>query len=135
MHTFTPGALARAEHVNENFTELANRIKALEDSAAKIADNQLVINGQGYVLTGTLSSLPSFSLTNFQGTYAGSMNVNHPYTPPPGYGFMYETEATTGYTAVINVAHTSSHTTIRIIQVGSGDSRALQKLRYRLVKL
>lgn len=135
MHTFTAGALARAEHVNENFTELLNKITTLEQTLNHINDGKLVINGTPYNLTGTVSSIPSFTFSNYNGVYAGSFNINNPYTPPAGWGFVWEMDASTGFTLVSTVGRTSSYTICRIVQIGSSDPRALQRLRYRLVKL
>lgn len=73
------------------------------DEAATVPDNSVYIDGAWYALSGT-QQMPSASW-NHQGNswYATTLNIPWPYTPPPGYGFSYQADATTGYTLIMSV--------------------------------
>lgn len=134
MHTFTPGALARAEHVNENFTELLNKITALEQVVNHVNDGKTLINGQLYNFTGVIRNFPRPRLELRNGHYAATINVKHPFAPPSGYKFTYTVEESSGFTFVSRGSETLTETTLRIFQVANGDNNALTALRYWLVK-
>lgn len=110
--------------------QLAERLDAIIP-----ADGKLLINGTLYEASGTVSTIPRFTFTYSQGgVHAGSFNMPNPFTPPPGWKFFWAVDHSTGFTFISPCGHTAAHTILRVMQLGNNDSRALQKVKYWLVK-
>lgn len=98
-------------------------------------ENQIIINGTAYQLSGVFPSIPPFTLSGTSGVYVGAFSINTPYTPPAGYGFVVHVLETAGYTNVLVASQTASSIRVYVNQPGhSGSNNVLKKLGYRLVK-
>ena len=94
--------------------------------------NEIRINGTAYQRSGTLTSIPRTpAFTQFGVTYARTITVALPFTPPSGWGFRWFTLQSTSYTTV---ERGGTSTQIRIIQVGNSDVNALTTIGWELVK-
>ena len=94
--------------------------------------NEIVIDGTAYQRSGTLASIPRTpAFTQFGSTYARTITVDLPFTPPDGWMFYWFTRKANGYTTI---ERGQNETQLRVIQVGSNDVNALYSLSWQLVK-
>ena len=95
--------------------------------------NLIVIGGTAYQRSGTITSIPQTpAFTQYGSTYARTIDVDLPFTPPAGWIFHWFTRKSNGYTTV---ERGQTGTQIRVIQVGSNDVNALNTIGWELVKL
>ena len=95
--------------------------------------NLIVIDGTAYQRSGTLASIPRTPAFLTHGsTFARTIGVVLPFTPPSGWLFRWFVRASSGNTTVER-GGTDTH--IRIIQVGSNDVNALSTIGWELVKV
>ena len=100
--------------------------------AALLGPNEIRIDGTVYQRSGTLASIPQTpAFTAFGSTYARTITVELPFTPPTGWGFRWFTWLTKGYTTC---ERGQTATQIRIIQVGNNDITALSYIGWELFK-
>ena len=94
--------------------------------------NLIMIDGTAYQRSGTLASFPRTpAFSTFGSTYARTIDVVLPFTPPAGWIFRWFTLSTTGYTTV---ERGTTDTQVRVIQVGNNDVDALKNISWELVK-
>ena len=94
--------------------------------------NEIRIDGTAYQRSGTLASIPRTpAFTAFGSTFARTIDIVLPFTPPNGWMFRWFVWYTKGYTIV---ERGQTATQIRIIQVGSNDVNALTSIGWELVK-
>ena len=94
--------------------------------------NEIRINGTAYQRSGTLASIPQTpAFTQFGSTYARTITVVLPFTPPDGWVFRWFARYSSGYTTV---ERGQKEGQLRIIQVGSNDVTALATIGWELVK-
>ena len=95
--------------------------------------NGIVIAGTAYQRSGTLASIPRTpAFTTFGSTFARTIDVVLPYTPPAGWIFHWFTRKSNGYTTV---ERGQTETQLRIIQVGNNDVNHLASIGWELVKI
>ena len=95
--------------------------------------NLIVIDGTAYQRSGPLASIPRTpAFSTFGSTFARTIDVVLPFTPPAGWIFHWFTLSSSGYTSV---ERAGKETQLRIIQVGSNDVNALSTIGWELVKL
>ena len=94
--------------------------------------NLIIINGTAYQRSGTLASIPRTpAFSTYGSTFARTIDVVLPFTPPSGWLFRWFTRASSGYTTV---ERAQTATQVRVIQVGSNDVNALGTIGWELVK-
>ena len=95
--------------------------------------NLIVIGGTAYQRSGTITSIPQTpEFTQFGSTFARSIDVVLPFTPPAGWIFRWFTLSSSGYTTI---ERGGIETQLRIIQVGNSDVNALSTIGWQLIKL
>ena len=95
--------------------------------------NLIVIGGTAYQRSGTITSIPQTpAFTQFGSTYARTIDVDLPFTPPDGWIFRWFVRTSSGYTTVERGGREDQ---IRIIQVGSNAVNLLSSIGWELVKL
>lgn len=97
-------------------------------------DNTVIIDGNAYVASGTMS-VPSFSFTSYPPMNVATVTVNTPYIPPSGYGFHVYCLMTSSFTAVSVSGQSATNITLRVMQVQGASTTALSSLGWRLIKL
>lgn len=127
-----------SERIADYPTTARNIAEKLDQLIPK--DNEIVIGGKAYQRTGAWgrdgTGIPPFSFrANYGDMHATEVQIPVPYDPPAGYGFHVYVLATSGYTwchAVGGIRN--GKVAVRIIQLGSTDTRALDKIGWILVK-
>ena len=95
--------------------------------------NEIVIDGTAYQRSGTLASIPRTpAFSTFGSTFARTINITLPFTPPAGWVFRWFTKSSSGYTTIERGQRENQ---LRIIQVGSNDVNALLSIGWELVKV
>ena len=103
------------------------------ETPAEPDPNIIRINGADYQRSGTLASIPRTpAFSTFGSTFARTIDVVLPFTPPAGWIFHWFTRSSTGYTTIERAVQ---ETQLRIIQVGSNDVNALKTISWELVKV
>lgn len=128
------GELATAS----KFNTINDQIKsdAVAEAQSKVASGRVLIGGTEYAETGKVKILAtSYTLTNYQGVGAASVNLNAPYYPPSGYGFLYQLHTATGFWTIGQSGAGESNSTIqiRLMRIGSTNTEDIT-LVWRLVK-
>lgn len=100
-------------------------------------DNKVIVNGREYEASGVFASVPPVGQTaDYPPVYCGHIDFPTPYAPPPGYGFTVHVLGTSGYAAGLEVYdQNSTRIRTRVMQVGSKNLAALNRVGWRLVKV
>lgn len=128
-----PSGVAVGKHWQPGGAALQVAGDAHIDGNIHLADpNVIIIDGTAYQRSGTLASIPQTpAFTTYGSTFARTITVVLPFTPPAGWMFYWFTRASTGYTTI---ERGGIETQVRIIQVGSNDVNALKTISWQLVK-
>lgn len=112
-------------------TELEGNTKII-GSLETSDPNEIIIDGTAYQRSGTLASIPQTpAFTQFGSTYARSIDIDPPFTPPDGWDFRYFTWHSVGYTTVERGQRTNQ---LRVIQVGNNNVSHLSRIGWELFK-
>ena len=91
--------------------------------------NVIIVDGVAYKRSGLVATPTTPAFTAYGSTYARTVTVSAPLYPE-GYYVEYSSHTTSGFTLVGFAS--STHNTVRIIQIGSNDTSAMPNIRWEL---
>lgn len=101
-----------------------------------VPENSIYVSGQWYEQSGR-QTVPSFDWTQSSDNWwATSISIKWPFTPPPGYSFVYQVDQTNGHTFIQSVNHgfTTGATLCRLLNYAH-EAPAVKTVIWQLVKV
>ena len=98
--------------------------------------NSVVIDGTEYERSGSVA-VPSFSWTKFgEYLYVATVGMPVPYAPPDGWTFAWSMQQTSGFSfaSPSNPTVEGGRQPVRLLQLNSNSTTAIQRLQWQLVK-